>query len=156
MATLLERLDERIALNDDERMLLIQARALGWLRREMIESVGIDAARRLFTRMGYQAGAHDAGLARKVRSKASLKDMFVVGPQLHCLLGSGLAKAVRLEFDVGRGGHYGEFVWTGFDYLGEPTVADSPTPFAPSGWCGDGVTVSPSSNFGVSHAVGIR
>ena len=98
---------------DDERMLLIQARALGWLRREMIESVGIDAARRLFTRMGYQAGAHDAGLARKVRSKASLKDMFVVGPQLHCLLGSGLAKAVRLEFDIERGGHYGEFVWTG-------------------------------------------
>ena len=25
---------------------------------------------------------------------------------------------------------------------GEPTVADSPTPFAPIGWCGDGVTVS--------------
>ena len=24
---------------------------------------------------------------------------------------------------------------------GEPTVADSPTPFAPIGWCGDGVTV---------------
>mgnify|MGYP003471377602 FL=1 len=46
---------------DDERMLLIQARALGWLRREMIESVGIDAARRLFTRMGYQAGAHAPG-----------------------------------------------------------------------------------------------
>ena len=29
---------------------------------------------------------------------------------------------------------------------GEPTVADSPTPLAPIGWCGDGVTVSPSSN----------
>src|SRR5690348_13480051 len=27
---------------------------------------------------------------------------------------------------------------------GDPTVADSPTPFAPIGWCGDGVTVSPS------------
>src|SRR5206468_7923503 len=39
---------------------------------------------------------------------------------------------------------------------GEPTVADSPTPFAPSGWWGDGVTVSPSSNSGVSQAVGKR
>src|SRR5581483_7818434 len=30
---------------------------------------------------------------------------------------------------------------------GAPTVADSPTPFAPNGWCGDGVTVcrSPTS-----------
>src|SRR5207344_3585057 len=39
---------------------------------------------------------------------------------------------------------------------GEPTVADSPTPLAPIGWCGDGVTVSPSSNDGVSQAVGSR
>src|SRR5262249_14111360 len=39
---------------------------------------------------------------------------------------------------------------------GEPTVADSPMPLAPSGWCGDGVTVSSSSNGGVSQAVGSR
>src|SRR5262245_31147781 len=39
---------------------------------------------------------------------------------------------------------------------GEPTVADSPTPLAPIGWCGDGVTVSPSSKPGVSHDVGSR
>src|SRR4029453_12261202 len=39
---------------------------------------------------------------------------------------------------------------------GEPTVADSPTPFAPMGWGGDGVTVSPSSNDGVLHDVGSR
>ena len=46
---------------------------------------------------------------------------------------------------------------TAFTYAaGEPTVADSPTPFAPSGWCGDGVVSSPRSNSGVSHAVGIR
>jgi hypothetical protein len=46
---------------------------------------------------------------------------------------------------------------TAFTYAaGEPTVADSPTPFAPIGWCGDGVTVSPSSNGGVSHDPGSR
>src|SRR3954447_4228192 len=39
---------------------------------------------------------------------------------------------------------------------GDPTVADSPTPFAPSGWCGDGVTVAPSSRSGTSIADGIR
>ena len=39
---------------------------------------------------------------------------------------------------------------------GEPTLGDSPTPFAPSGWCGQGVTVSPSSKSGHSSAVGIR
>ena len=39
---------------------------------------------------------------------------------------------------------------------GEPTVADSPTPLAPIGWCGDGVTVCPVSRCGTSTAVGIR
>ena len=39
---------------------------------------------------------------------------------------------------------------------GEPTVAASPTPLAPIGWCGDGVTVSPSSQDGHSTAVGSR
>ena len=39
---------------------------------------------------------------------------------------------------------------------GDPTFGDSPTPFAPSGWCGQGVTVSPSSKSGHSSAVGIR
>ena len=39
---------------------------------------------------------------------------------------------------------------------GAPTVADSPTPFAPSGWCGDGVTVCAVSQAGVSTAVGTR
>ncbi len=39
---------------------------------------------------------------------------------------------------------------------GDPTVADSPTPLAPIGWCGDGVTVSPSSQSGHSSEVGSR
>ena len=38
--------------------------------------------------------------------------MFVVGPQMHCLEGIGLSEPVRLEFDVERGTHYGEFIWT--------------------------------------------
>ena len=39
---------------------------------------------------------------------------------------------------------------------GEPTFEDSPTPFVPSGWCGDGVTVSPSSQSGTSIDDGTR
>ena len=39
---------------------------------------------------------------------------------------------------------------------GAPTVADSPTPLAPIGWCGEGVTVFSSSQAGVSTAVGTR
>ncbi len=116
LADLLARLrfstsDGRIWL-DDQRMLLIHARSLGLLRREMIEALGMDVARGFMTRMGYHAGVHDAQMARKVRSKTSVKDMFVVGPQMHCLEGIGVSEAVRLEFDVAGGKHYGEFIWT--------------------------------------------
>ena len=103
--------DGRIWL-DDQRMLLVHAKALGSLRRELIEALGVDMARGFLTRMGYHAGARDAEMARKVRPKTSLKDMFVVGPQMHCLEGIGLSEPVRLEFDVERGTHYGEFIWT--------------------------------------------
>ena len=102
--------DGRIWL-DDQRMLLIHARSLGLLRREMIETLGFDVARGFLTRMGYHAGSYDARLARKVRLKNSLKTMFLVGPQLHCLEGVGLSELVRLEFDVEHGTHYGEFLW---------------------------------------------
>src|SRR6266704_7096145 len=39
---------------------------------------------------------------------------------------------------------------------GAPTVADSPTPLAPRGWWGDGVTVLAVSQRGVSMDPGIR
>ncbi len=116
LADLLARLrfstsDGRIWL-DDQRMLLIHAKSMGTLRREMIEVLGMDVARGFLTRMGYHAGVHDAQMARKVRSKTSLKDMFVVGPQMHCLEGIGISEAINLEFDVEAGRHYGEFLWT--------------------------------------------
>jgi len=103
--------DGRIWL-DDQRMLLLHAKSLGMLRREMIEVLGTDAARGFMTRMGYHAGVQDAQMARKVRGRTSVTEMFVVGPQLHCLEGIGLSQPVRLDFDVERGTHYGEFVWT--------------------------------------------
>ncbi len=116
LADLLARLhfstsDGRIWL-DEQRMLLMHASALGNLRKEMIETLGLDVARGFMTRMGYHAGVRDAQMARRVRPKGSVKEMFVVGPQMHCLEGIGLSEAVRLDFDVEKGTHYGEFVWT--------------------------------------------
>jgi two-component system response regulator HydG len=103
--------DGRIWL-DDQRMLLVHAKSLGMLRKEMIENLGMDVARGFMTRMGYHAGISDARMARKIRSRYSLQDMFAVGPQMHCLEGIGMSQAVRMECDVDKGTHYGEFLWT--------------------------------------------
>ena len=61
--------------------------------------------------MGYNSGARDAELARKVRPDNSITEMFAVGPQLHMLEGMTLVEPVRLEIDVERGKYYGEFIW---------------------------------------------
>jgi transcriptional regulator with GAF, ATPase, and Fis domain/predicted hydrocarbon binding protein len=137
--------DGRIWL-DDQRMLLIHAKALGSLRHEMIETLGMDVTRRLFTRMGYQAGTHDAEMARKVRSKTSLNDMFVVGPQMHCLEGIGLSEPVRLEFDVSKGKHYGEFLWT-HQVEDEEHVRHFPLGTEPSCWMQVGYASGFSTKF---------
>jgi two-component system, NtrC family, response regulator HydG len=102
--------DGRIWL-DDQRMLLIHSSAMGALRRELIESLGLDRARGLLTRMGYFAGSRDAEMTRRVRPHKSLEKMFSVGPQLHGLEGIVQVELVRLDIDVERGQHYGEFIW---------------------------------------------
>ncbi|MCB1755520.1 MAG: sigma 54-interacting transcriptional regulator [Gammaproteobacteria bacterium] len=122
--------DGRITLGE-ERMLLIHSKAFGSLRRELIEQFGINCARGIITRTGYYAGVQDARMARNVRSKASLEEMFLVGPQLHCLEGIGVSELVRLDFDIERGTHYGEFSWShqaeDEEHLRYYPIGDEPT-----------------------------
>ncbi|MEX3628853.1 MAG: sigma-54-dependent Fis family transcriptional regulator [Burkholderia sp.] len=102
--------DGRIWL-DDQRMLLVHTDSLGVLRRELIDSLGIETARGLLTRMSYNSGAHDAELARKVRPRDGITDMFAVGPQLHMLEGPTAVETVKLDIDVEQGRYHGEFLW---------------------------------------------
>lgn len=96
---------------DDSRMILLRTEALGALRQELVESLGVESARGLLTRMGYLSGSKDAALARKVRPEASLIDMFMVGPQMHGLEGVVQAELVRLEMDSDKGHFYCEVLW---------------------------------------------
>ena len=96
---------------DDQRMQLIHTSVMGVLRRELIESLGIERARGILTRMGYNSGVHDAELARKLRLQSTLADVFAVGPQLHALEGVVQVEPVALELDIERGHYRGEFIW---------------------------------------------
>ncbi len=102
--------DGRIWL-DDIRMMMLHAGSMGALRSELIESLGINKARALLTRMGYVSGAQDAELAAKLRPGEDFFDIFSVGPQLHALEGIVSVEPVRLEADVAKGKFYGEFLW---------------------------------------------
>lgn len=95
----------------EHRMLLLHAAALGGLRKELLESVGYEQARRILTRMGFVSGTRDAELAKKIRGGQSATDAFFVGPQLHMLEGSVRATPLRLEMDLAAGKFLGEFRW---------------------------------------------
>jgi two-component system response regulator HydG len=102
--------DGRIWL-DDSRMILLRTEAFGALRQELIESLGVESARGLLTRMGYLAGSKDAALARKVRPGDNQTNMFMVGPQMHGLEGVVRAEPVRLDIDSASGHFYCEVIW---------------------------------------------
>ena len=102
--------DGRIWL-DDSRMILLRTEAFGALRQELIESLGIESARGLLTRMGYLAGSKDAALARKVRPNDTQMNMFMVGPQMHGLEGVVRVEMVRMEMNSETGHFYCECLW---------------------------------------------
>jgi len=95
----------------EHRMLLIHAEAQGSLRKELIETLGMNRAQGLFTRMGYASGAHDAELACTLGHHANDKDAFMTGPLLHTLEGAVKVTPIRLELERAAGNFYGEFLW---------------------------------------------
>jgi DNA-binding NtrC family response regulator len=95
----------------DQRMILLHTGTLGALRKELIEALGMQGARRVLTRMGYVSGTRDACLASKLSPDSSEMDLFSAGPLLHKLEGVVCAKPVKIDFDLEKGNYYGEFIW---------------------------------------------
>lgn len=102
----------RIWLNN-KRMVLLHGSGLGVLRRELIESLGIESARGLITRIGYNSGVNDGDLARTLRQGEDAAEALSIGPQLHMLEGMVRVEPVRMEADEETGSFYGEFLWHG-------------------------------------------
>ena len=95
----------------EHRMLLIHAQAQALLRKELIDTLGMDRAQALLTRMGYESGVRDAELARTRAQSLSDRDAFMTGPQLHTLEGIVKVTQIRLDVDRVAGTFYGEFLW---------------------------------------------
>jgi hypothetical protein len=92
-------------------MLLVHAEAQALLRKELIDTLGMDRARGLLTRMGYASGLRDAELARTRSQDCSDVEAFMTGPQLHTLEGIVHVTPVQLQLDRMAGRFYGEFLW---------------------------------------------
>lgn len=102
--------DGRIWLND-QRMLLIHSHSIGQLRRELIESIGLERTRGVLTRTGYCSGMRDAHFVRHQWREADPAAVFLAGTKLHALEGAVKVELVAFEYDADAGEYEGEFVW---------------------------------------------
>jgi transcriptional regulator with GAF, ATPase, and Fis domain len=102
--------DGRIWLND-QRMLLVHSSAMGHLRRELIDTLGLARARGLLTRAGYVSGARDAQLVRERWPDGDAASVFMAGARLHALEGVVKVTPRSFAFDIDRGTYEGEFLW---------------------------------------------
>ncbi|QKZ04755.1 sigma-54-dependent Fis family transcriptional regulator [Pseudomonas eucalypticola] len=102
--------DARIWL-DDQSMVMLHSTALGAMRRELIESVGEDGARRILMRIGYSAGTQDAALVRKRWPGCNERSSFIAGGRLHALQGIVRVETQRLDLNIEQGHFHGEYLW---------------------------------------------
>ncbi len=100
----------RILLSD-QRMIMLHIGAMGSLRKELIETLGIERARGLLTRMGYASGVRDAKLTRKLMPDASDEELMRMGPKLHMLEGIVKVSPIKIDIDIAHGKYFGDLIW---------------------------------------------
>jgi DNA-binding NtrC family response regulator len=95
----------------EQRVVLLSAAAMGLLRKELIDTLGIETARRIFLRFGYADGYHDAVSLRDRSKWSNPLDGLRAGLVLHRLEGIVRAEILTLDHDVTSGGFHEEVVW---------------------------------------------
>lgn len=95
----------------EHRMLLVHADSHALMRRELIDTLGMERARGLLMRMGYASGVSDYELARIQPDVTNDLEAFMSGPLLHTLEGIVKSTITKLEIDRNKGQFYVECKW---------------------------------------------
>lgn len=100
LAELVELADGRFDLHG-RRLVLHSSDALAQLRKDLVEMVGVEQARRVFTRFGNFWGRADAAAMKRIFQWDSLEDWLRAGPRMHMLQGivRGIVKTLEMRAD---------------------------------------------------------
>ncbi|MGC4405609.1 sigma 54-interacting transcriptional regulator [Methyloversatilis sp. MC4-4] len=94
-----------------QRMLLMHGASVATLRHELVERLGLDRTRELFTRIGYQQGVDDARCLREAEG-GDLTRTLALGPRLREIEGFVRNQAVeRMQFNTDSGEFWGDYYW---------------------------------------------
>lgn len=112
LAELLDfRPDQGIIRLHEQRVVILSAAAMGLLRKELVDTLGPQTARRLLLRFGFADGYHDAVNLRARANWSSPLDGIRAGATLHTLEGIVRADVRRVEHDESTGGFEQEVSW---------------------------------------------
>lgn len=89
---------------DEQRMLLMHAKAFGALRKELYSTLGARRAQGVLLRMGYVSGLHHARVAQTLANEGATFDVYRIGPTLHEF--EGLVKVQIHEYRAEPGGEF--------------------------------------------------
>jgi len=105
------RPDRGIIRLHEQRVVILSGAAMGLLRKELIETLGMETARRLLLRFGYADGYHDAVNLRERSAWADPVQGLRAGAILHTLEGIVRAVPLRLEYDAASARFDAEMAW---------------------------------------------
>jgi DNA-binding NtrC family response regulator len=112
LASLLDfRPDQGIIRLHEQRVVILSAAAMGLLRKELIDTLGLETARRLMLRFGYADGYHDAVSLRGRSKWATPLEGLRAGAVLHRLEGIVRAEITKVEHDATSGRFEEEVFW---------------------------------------------
>ena len=112
LAELLDfRPDQGIIRLHDQRVVILSAAAMGLLRKELIDTLGLETARRVAIRFGFADGYHDAVNLRERSNWDDPLDGIRAGAVLHTLEGIVRTDVRRIEHDAATGRFEEEVVW---------------------------------------------
>jgi hypothetical protein len=80
-------------------MLLLDADAMGLLRRELINTLGSAAAKRILTRFGYAYGYRDALTSKELLQWKDQPELWELGPWLLTQEGAAVVRVLRSRID---------------------------------------------------------
>jgi DNA-binding NtrC family response regulator len=112
LAELLDfRPDQGIIRLHEQRVVILSAAAMGLMRKELIDTLGRETARRILLRFGFADGYHDAVNLRARSNWNSPVEGLRAGAMLHTLEGIVRADVRRVEYDEGTGRFEEEVRW---------------------------------------------
>lgn len=104
-------LQEGLIFLGNQRMLLVDVARMGFLRQELVATLGMDRAKNVLLRMGYSSGVRDYEWLKKIVPQSGAEELLRLGPELHNVRGGAHHLLDNLKIDVNRGIFYLEGIW---------------------------------------------